>query len=237
MMNSGSSAETAFARELNRVQQRLVEMASRVEFMVAQAIESLSKLDTEQAMHVLRLDDKIDELDLSVESQCLALLRLEEPAPLDLRMIGTAIKMTTDIERVGDLAVDIAKCGMKIEKEGGRTDYVDLLRIGNPARQMFREAIEAFVKRDLGLLEGIVLLEDRVDETYRDIRGQIHAYMRSEPSEVVSAGWMLLAIHHIERVADHALNIAERVGFVVTGELKQLRGPAYFRAKALDNPQ
>lgn len=203
--------------ELRSIEQQLIEMASRAEAMVAMAIESLKTLNQELAHRVMSLDDPIDDLDREIEQRCLVLLTLQKPVTGDLRQIGATIKMATDIERVGDLAVDIAKCALKIEKEIGQTDYVDVQPMADIARRMFRESIEAFIKRDLTILEHIDDQEDDVDRRYREIRDQIHEHIRSNPDASVSATWMILVVHHVERIADHALNVSERVRSVLSG--------------------
>ena len=220
-MESQHHLRHAFAEEMNALEHDLVEMGSRAESMVGQAVESLSKLDVELAMEVVRRDDDIDDRDLAIETRCLRLLALQQPMAGDLRVIGTAMKMITDLERVGDLAVDVAKIAMKIEKELGASDLIDVPGMANVARSMLRNGLEAYVKRDLDLVQRVINQDDEVDDLYRDLRGQIFESMRSEPSGVVTDGWLLLAIHHVERIADHAVNIAERVGFMVTGNLKQ----------------
>lgn len=220
MMESESSLGATQA--LETIEHSLLEMASRAETMVAAAVDSLVRLDTAAARAVLAADDALDRLDLELEAHCLQLLAETGAGGIDLRFLGTALKMSTDIERVGDLAVDIAKCGLKIESEMGSTDTIDLPRIAGVARAMLRHAIEAYVKRDLTLVHRVAEEEEEVDALYRDLRGQLHDDMRRRPEDVVSASWMLLALHHVERIADHALNIAERVGFAITGRLEPL---------------
>lgn len=222
-----SESPRAISQTLQAIEHSLLEMASRAEIMVAAAVESLVHLDAPAARAVMAADDALDRLDIDVETRCLQLLaHTDAGAGIDLRFLGTAIKMSTDIERVGDLAVDIAKCGLKIEAELGSTDTIDLPRIAGVARSMLRHAIEAYVKRDLGLVHVVAEQEIEVDALYRDLRGQLHAAMLREPAEAVSASWLLLALHHIERIADHALNIAERVGFAITGHLEPLGRPS-----------
>lgn len=211
-----------YSLEIQSLEHNLLEMASRVEVMIGQAVDSLVQLDAELAHAVLEEDDEIDQLDMDIETRCLRILASRHPEGADLRTLGTAIKMTTDIERIGDLAGDIAKCGLKIEKEMGASTFVDIPKVANLARGMFRAAIEAYVRHDPALLDSIAEQEAQVDALYRDLRGQIHEHMRDYPDEVVAASWMLLAIHHIERIADHALNIAERVSYTITGRLKPL---------------
>ncbi|HMS54488.1 MAG TPA: phosphate signaling complex protein PhoU [Fimbriimonadaceae bacterium] len=221
-MESPNYARHGFAQEMSELEHDLLEMGSRAESMIGGAVSSLVSLDSAHAFEVIQRDDEIDERDLAIESKCLRLLALQQPMASDLRVIGTAMKMITDIERVGDLAVDIAKIGLKIDKELGHTDYVDLPRIAGLAQAMFRGALEAFVRRDLELVKSVCAQDDEVDNLYRELRGQIHEKMRTDPDQVVAASWMLLAIHHIERIADHAVNIAERVSFMVTGNLEQI---------------
>lgn len=213
---------TVLSNELSELETMLLEMSSKAGIMVQRAVESLINLDHDQAIAVIESDDEVDQLDLAIEEKCLRLLALQQPMARDLREIGTLMKMITDIERISDLAVDVAKAGMKIERELGQTGYVDIRRIGLLAQTMLTEALEAFTKRDLSLVAEVIAKDDQVDDLYRDLRTQVHDRMRQDPDEVVAASWLLIAIHHIERIADHTVNIAERVAFMVTGEFTNL---------------
>lgn len=215
-------ARPAYQAEKARLEQDVLEMVSRVEAMVVKSVDALASLDTTMAMEVMRSDDEIDRQDIEIEQACLRMLALQQPMASDLREIGTVLKIITDIERIGDLSVDLAKITLKIDAEMGSTNYVDIPQMAVHARAMLRNSIQAFVQRDTAFLAEIASAEETVDGLYRELRSQIHDYMRAQPSQVVAASWMLLAVHHLERIADHAVNIAERVGFMVTGELKQL---------------
>jgi phosphate transport system protein len=217
-----TTSRHAFDDELAELEQSLIEMASRAEAMVADAVDSLVRLDGELAMRVIKEDDNIDSRDLEIEQHCLRILALQQPMAHDLRIVGTVMKVITDVERIGDLAVDIAKISLKVAAEMGSASAIDIRRIANLARQMVRESIEAYVKRDLGQVQRVCDMDDQVDSVYREYRGQLHEVMRANPDRVVEASWLLLAIHHIERVADHATNIAERVHFMETGKLEHL---------------
>ena len=221
-MDAQQPARHAYSAQITELEQDVLEMASKADSMVGRATDALISLDTDAALAVVHSDNEIDRLDLEIEAKCLRILALQQPMGSDLREIGAVMKIVTDLERIGDLAVDLAKSGMKIEKEMGEAGYVDMRRISNVARQMIRSALQAFIRRDGSHLSEVEELEEQVDSMYRDLRNQIHDYMRHRPDQVVAASWMLLAVHHIERVADHAVNIAERVGFMVTGELKLL---------------
>jgi len=219
-MEGAGYARHAFNDQIKVLEHDLLEMGSRAEQMVGEAVESLWRLDSELARSVLAKDDDIDARDLSIESRCLEMLALQQPMAGDLRVVGTAMKMITDIERIGDLAVDIAKITMKIEKEFGESSFIDIPGMANIARSMLCEVLEAYVRRDLVRVDDVCKRDEEVDELYRQLRGQIFEHMRAYPDQVVSHSWLLLAIHHVERIADHTVNIAERVRFMVTGQLR-----------------
>lgn len=221
-MESGSHHRHVFESEIRELEHDLLEMGSRSESMLAQAVEAIVRLDSALAVKVIQRDDEIDEREIAIENRCLRLLALRQPMAGDLRVVGTAMKMITDIERIGDLSVDLAKIALKIEKELGDTNIIDIPRIASVARTMIRDSMEAYVRRDLDLVRKVISSDDEVDELYRQLRGQIHERMRSHPDDVVTASWLMLAIHHVERIADHAVNIAERVSFMVTGRMEQL---------------
>ncbi len=210
-----------FDQELDALEHDVLEMGSLADNMVQLAVESLVDLDVEKAMQVIRKDDEVDQHDLEIETRCLRVLALHHPAASDFRTVGAALKVITDIERVGDLAVDIAKAGMKIEKMLGDSKVVDIPKMGAIARSMFRKALQAYAQRDLELVKEVTAMDDEVDDLFRQLRAQIHKDMLTAPEHVVADSWLLLAIHHIERIADHAVNVSERVSYMVTGEFKQ----------------
>ncbi|MDR3688568.1 MAG: phosphate signaling complex protein PhoU [Fimbriimonas sp.] len=220
MVESPSYARQAYYDEIRELEHDVLDMGSRAEQMVGQAVDAICSLDVQLAMHVILKDDEIDERDLQIETRCLRLLALQQPMASDLRVVGTAMKMITDIERVGDLAVDIAKIALKIEKEFGETNFIDIPKMAKEARSMLHEALEAYVQRDLNRVQEVCDKDEIVDALYRELRTQIFTDMQTNPEQVVADGWLLLAIHHVERIADHAVNIAERVNFMVTGELR-----------------
>ena len=219
-MEAGGYARHAYQTQIANLEHDLLEMGSLAEQMVADAIETLRTLDVAGATAVFKRDDEIDARDLDIEQRCLRLIALQQPTASDLRVVGTVMKVITDIERIGDLAVDIAKITLKVDKEFGHTEIIDLPLMANVAREMLRHALQAFVRRDVALADTVLELENKVDMMYRSLRNQVFANMRTTPEQVVSDGWLLLAVHHVERIADHAVNIAERVRFMVTGQFK-----------------
>ena len=210
------SLRTTYLREMETLERDVLEMASRAESMVTRAVDSLYRLDTGTAREVM---DEVDIKEILVEQRCLKLLALQQPMASDLREIGSVIRIITDLERIGDLAVDVAKICLKVDKEFGHTDYVDLPLMSNVARQMLRLSTQMFARKDIEAYQQVQALEDQVDELYRSLRDQTFQYMLAHPEEVVAAGWLLYAVHHLERIADHSVSIAERVVFMVTGRM------------------
>lgn len=208
-----------FSDSIREIEHDLLEMASRAELMFMRAMDALSRLDQNLAQDVMAADDKVDAIDFRIETRCLNLLSASHPEGSDLRVVGAALKMITDIERVGDLAVDIARAAIKIEKELGASDVVDLPRIAEIARSMFHQVIGAYVRQDSVAISEVMANEEIVDRLFLETRDQIHELMRSHSDDVVTLSLLLIALHDIERVADHAVNIAERVTFMITGEL------------------
>ncbi len=211
-----------FDTELQELETKVLAMASIVEGMVAEAVEALWRNDMKRAEGVLRRDDEVDQIDVEIESSCLRLIALQQPMGSDLRTIGTIMKMITDIERIGDYAVDIAKAARKLHDEPPVEQLVDIPRLANATRRMLLDSIESFVKRDLQKVIHVCQQDDEVDEIYRRIRTQLQEIMRAYPEQVTAASWLLLVAHYLERIADHATNIAERVWFMETGRLEQL---------------
>lgn len=217
-----SVSRQSFQEDLKALEQDLIQMASLAERNLTGAVDSLNNLDVELARQVIESDDEIDKLDHVIEQHCLRILALQQPMAKDLRTVGTVMKAITDIERIGDLAVDIAKITLKLNSLLGDSKAIDILRLAVPVRRMLRDSIEAFVKRDLDTVSQVILADDEVDEIFRELRGQLHEIMQSQPERVVEASWLLQAIIHLERVADHATNIAERVYFMETGKAEDL---------------
>jgi phosphate transport system protein len=223
-MESPNYARHNFAQELSELEHELLEMASFVEKMVADASHSLIHLDTDLARQTIVMDDEVDRRELEIESRCMRIIGLQNPMGADLRLVGACLKIVTDFERCADLAVDLAKAALKIDNEAGKTDIIDLGKFATLCRKMLHESLEAYVRRDLNRVEEVAKMEYEADGLYRELRAQVFLLMRRDPGSVVASGWLFLAIHHLERIADHSVNIAERVHYMVTGELKQIAG-------------
>jgi phosphate transport system protein len=164
-------------------------------------------------------------MDADIEAQCLRLLALQQPIASDLRFIGSALKVITDIERIGDHAVDIAKVARRMGEEGiFYKPLVDIPRLGEMTTAMLHEALEAFVHHDMDRVNTVIGDDDAVDNMYRQIRADLRQIMQDDPSSVVQASHLLFVAHYLERICDHCTNIAERVAFMETGRVLRAHG-------------
>lgn len=211
-----------FEEELQALRDRVLQLANESDRAVADAVQALTTNDLALAELVIARDDVIDQLDLDIEKECMRLIALQAPIASDLRLIGTALKVITDLERIGDHAVDIAKVARKLVNSGFKRQMADFPRMASRFRAMLRTALEAFVRHDLSLVSQVVDADDEIDDLFHEIRSDLHEAMKSDPSIVVDASYLLFVAHYLERMADHAVNIAERVHYVETGELAQL---------------
>lgn len=213
---------THYEEELDTLRHLLLKMGSQVDNMLSQAMDALTMQNTELAESVMYSDDAVDDLDIEIESQCMRLIALQQPIARDLRLIGTALKIITDLERIGDHAVDIAKVSRKLARDSFYKPLVDLPRMSAMVREMLHDALASFVASDMTLVERVIVSDDEVDDIFHKIRTELHATMRNDPNLVVQGSYLLFVAHYLERIADHTVNIAERVYYVETGSLAQL---------------
>lgn len=212
-----------FHDELESLEQNVLEMGRQCATMVADAVEALQQSDMALAERILRQDDDVDAADVEIEMHCMRLLALQQPMARDLRQIGTALKVITDLERVGDHAVDIAKISRKLTQQlFVRQPLVDIGPLAEMAQKMLYQSLESLVRHDLALAAQICADDDLVDATFKDLREQLISITQRDASLTAAASYMLLVVVYLERIADHATNIAERVYYVETGHFEQL---------------
>ncbi|MCS6949773.1 MAG: phosphate signaling complex protein PhoU [Armatimonadota bacterium] len=212
----------AFDEELQLLQHELIEMGSYVEQMLDQAVQSLCHRDEELAKEIVRRDDVVDEMDVNIEMHCLRLLALQQPMARDLRLIGTVLKAITDLERIGDHSVDIAKAAIRLKDYPRVVSLVDVPLLKEKVCAMIRSGLDSFTQHDMELAYDVCDMDNEVDKLYRRMRKNILASMSKGDADLEAAALMLLVLYYLERCADHAVNVAERVVFVETGVLRQL---------------
>lgn len=206
-------------RDLEYLQRDILTLAAYVEESIFKAIRALQERDTELAQQVIAGDNQIDLQENHVEEECLKLLALHQPVAVDLRRIATVLKINTDLERMADLAADIAERALALSKPPYLTIPSNLQRMTDVATSMVRQSLDAFVNMDTRLARRVIRLDDEVDRLNRENIEELIKVMQKAP-EMVEPGLSLFsATRHLERIADHATNIAEDVVYLVEGEI------------------
>jgi phosphate transport system protein len=205
-----------FREELEALQGRLLEMGGLAEERVRAAIQGLVTRDPALFEKVLLGDEPINQLHIEVDNRCFRLLALHQPMATDLRAIVAAVKINTDLERVGDLAVNIAEAGTRYISHPPVKKLIDIPQMGDIAQSMLRDALDAFVKRDTRLAHEVLNEDDRLDSLKTQVFRDLLTYMLKDQSTVEPALDLILVSRHLERIGDHATNIAEDVIFMVS---------------------
>ena len=205
-----------FREELDALQGRLLEMGGLAEERVRAAIQGLVTRDPALFEKVLLGDEPINQLHIEVDNRCFRLLALHQPMATDLRAIVAAVKINTDLERVGDLAVNIAEAGTRYISHPPVKKLIDIPQMGDIAQAMLRDALDAFVKRDTRLAHDVLNEDDRLDSLKTQVFRDLLTYMLKDQSTVEPALDLILVSRHLERIGDHATNIAEDVIFMVS---------------------
>ena len=212
----------AFDEQLEELEGRLIEMGTFVEAMLEKAVGALAEHDVKLAREVIAADDTADAMDLAIEQHCMRLLALQQPMSRDLRTIGTVMKVIADVERIGDYSVDIAKTAIKLADEKYFRPLQDIPRMTEMVRHMLREALEALVAHDLERVARVIDCDDAVDKLWYKVLEDVERVMQERPEVVPQAVALVLVARYLERIADHTVNIAERVAYMETGRLETL---------------
>ncbi len=205
-----------FQEELEQLKTRLLEMGGLAEENVRLSIKGVVDRDHELIDRVLVGDEPLNNLHIEIDSRCFTLLALYQPMAADLRTIVAAVKINTDLERVGDLAVNIAEAARRYIAHAPVKKLIDIPRMASIAQAMLRDALDAFVRRDLALAQRVLNEDDRLDALKTQIFRELLTYMLQDPSTIEPALDLILISRHLERIGDHATNIAEDVIFIVS---------------------
>ncbi|MTI66563.1 MAG: phosphate signaling complex protein PhoU [Firmicutes bacterium] len=207
-----------FDQELNKLQESLLKMGAMVEDVIDLAINSLINQDIKKAGEVIKLDDKVDDIEVEIEKKCLELIVLQQPRAKDLRKISSILKIITDLERIGDHGVNIAKITKKIGNEEFIKPLVDIPKMAELAKKMVKNSINSFLNEDIELAKKVAIMDDEVDDIYESIYVEL-LEMLSENKDIMEQVTYLLFIgRYLERIGDHTTNICERIIYMVDGE-------------------
>jgi phosphate transport system protein len=212
-----------FQQDLDALKERLLAMGGLAEERVREAVRGLMDRDNSALDGVLAGDQPINDLHMEVDDRCFKLLALHQPMAADLRVIVAAVKINTDLERVGDLAVNIAEAGKRYLRHAPVKPLIDIPRMGELAQKMLRDALDAFVRRDIALAEAVLAADDTLDALKTQIFRELLTYMLQAPETIEPALDLILISRHLERIGDHATNVAEDVIFILSA--KDVRHP------------
>ncbi len=210
-----------FEAELAALRNQLLRMGGLVEERVHRAVRSLVERREEEAQRIIATDDQVNELQMDIDDRCLRLLATQAPLAGDLRLITSAMKINADLERVGDQAVNVAENALALIPQPPLKPLIDIPRMAEVAEKMIRDALDAFVKRDVALARDVLGRDDEVDDLKDQVFRELLTYMMADPGTIQRALALILISRNLERIADHATNIAEDVIFIA--EAKDVR--------------
>ena len=214
-MTAPDQGHRHFQAELEQLKARLLEMGGLAEEQVRLAVKGLVDRDHDLIARVLGGDDPLNALHIEVDNRCFMLLALYQPMAVDLRAIVAAVKINTDLERVGDLAINIAEAARQYVGHVPVKKLIDIPRMAAIAQSMLRDALDAFVRRDTELAQHVLNEDDALDSLKTQIFRELLTYMLQDPTTIEPALDLILVSRHLERIGDHATNVAEDVIFMV----------------------
>ncbi len=207
-----------YEEELKKLRDDILSMGGLVEDQIQKAVSSLVDRDSKLAEVIIERDKEVNTLDVEIDDLCIRLLALHQPTARDLRFITTALKITTDLERVGDMAVNICERALELNQEPQLKPYIDIPRMAQIAQRMIRESLDAFVREDTDLALKVCKDDEQVDNLNSQIFRETISFMIEGPHTINRAMKIGFISKYLERIADHATNIAEMVVFMVKGK-------------------
>jgi phosphate transport system protein len=207
-----------YGEELKKLREEILYMGGLVEDQIQKSIKSLVDRDSKLAAVIIERDHEVNRLDVAIDELCIRLLALHQPAGRDLRFITTGLKITTDLERIGDMAVNICERALELNQEPQLKPYIDIPRMAQIAQRMIEQSLDAFVREDTDLALRVCKDDSEVDQLNAQIFREILTFMIENPQTVSRATKISSVSKYLERIADHATNIAEMVVYMVKGK-------------------
>ena len=217
------SLRVTYEHELEALKQDLKEMAKMVEKAIEQTFTAFEDQDYESAEEVIKGDRTINDMERAIESRCLSLILRQQPVANDLRLVATALKVVTDLERIGDHASDIAELILRIKSEHAYHIVKHLPVMASCASSMLHDAIEAFIVQDVEASMKIIERDDQVDDLFNQVKTDVIELLKSSPDQADQGIDLLMVAKYLERIGDHAVNVCEWTQFSKTGALKNVR--------------
>ena len=212
----------AYHKDLHKLKEEIIKMGSLVGRTIGDAVLSLKNRDAELAQKVIDTDKEIDALDHNIEENCMRLLALQQPMARDLRLIISVLKMSIDLERIGDLALEIAVITKMTANVPPIKPLIDIPRMAETCQQMLADTMTAFENKDIGIAKAVAKRDDEIDMLFDQVRRELISYMIEDPKKITGAQHLTFVARYLERIGDHITNICESVVFMVTGERVEL---------------
>jgi len=212
----------AYHKDLHRLREEILKMGSLVGKTIGEAVQSLKDRDVELAQKVIDKDKEIDALDHSIEENCMRLLALQQPMARDLRLIISVLRMSIDLERMGDLSLEIAVITKMTANVPPVKPLIDIPRMAETCQQMLANTMSAFENKDVELAKQVARRDDEIDALFDQIRRELISYMIEDPKKITGAQHLTFVARYLERIGDHITNLCESVVFMVTGERVEL---------------
>lgn len=212
----------AYHRDLHRLKEEVLDMGRLVSKAIGDAVLSLKNRDVEMAQKVIDMDNEIDAIDHSIEEGCMRLLALQQPMARDLRLIISVLKMSIDLERMGDLALEVAVITKITASVPPVKPLIDIPRMAEICQQMLTDTMKAFENKDVELARQTARRDDEVDMLFDQVRRELISYMIEDPKKITGAQHLTFVARYLERIGDHITNLCENVVFMVTGERVEL---------------
>jgi phosphate transport system protein len=214
--------KVVYEEKMNNLYDKLQQMGSLVEESIARTIEALKTQNLELAQAVIDGDDLIDDLEAEIEGKCLEVIATQQPMAKDLRRVATLFKIIIDLERMADYATSIAKITLRIADQPLIKPLIDIPRMAALSQKMVKQALDAYVREDVDLATAVGKDDDEVDQLFGQIFRELLTIMMENPKTITQATHLLFVGRWLERISDHATNIAEEVIFLVTGDKRNL---------------
>ncbi|HIN04724.1 MAG TPA: phosphate signaling complex protein PhoU [Dehalococcoidia bacterium] len=216
-----------FDQQLSALQQEVEVLAGIVEKSINRAVDALKRRDLEESQRVIQDDDYIDQKRFEIEERCIDLIATQQPMARDLRVIIALLHIVVELERMGDYAEGIAKISIAMGDSPPLKPLIDIPRMAEKATEMLRDSIDCLLNRDLVKAHQVCQADDEVDDLYDQVYRELLLFMIQDPQTIQRATYLLWVSHDLERIADRATNIAERVIFLVTGKLTEINVSKY----------
>jgi len=216
-----------FDRELRRLEDEMLALASMVENAIVESVDTLKKRDMEGSRRLIDNDHAINDKRFAIEADTLVAIATQQPMASDLRRLAAVLLLATELERIGDYAKGIAKINLLIGEEPLMKPLIDLPRMAEKVTEMLHRAMDTFVTRDVELARAIPAEDDEVDALYEQIYRELVTYIIADPRNIDQANLLLWAAHNLERTGDRVTNICERAVFTVTGEMEEMNLEAW----------